>query len=57
MSFIDLKKPYNRVNREALWKVLRMYDMKGKLSGRIQSMYVDGSACVRVKVVKVSGLG
>ena len=26
-GFIDLKKPYNRVNREALWQVLKMYDV------------------------------
>ena len=27
VGFIDFKKIYNRVNREALWQVLRMYDM------------------------------
>ena len=27
VSFIDLEKPYDRVNREALWQVLRMYDV------------------------------
>ena len=27
MGFIDLEKTYDRVNREALWHVLRMYDM------------------------------
>ena len=26
MGFIDLEKLYNRVNRKALWQVLRMYD-------------------------------
>ena len=28
MDFIDLGKAYDRVNREALWKVLRMYDVR-----------------------------
>ena len=27
VGFIDLEKMYNRVNREALWQVLRMYDL------------------------------
>ena len=44
IDFIDLEKAYGRVNREALWGVLRMYDVRG-----IKSMYVDSSACVRVK--------
>ena len=27
VSFMDLEKAYNRVSREALWQVLRMYDV------------------------------
>ena len=27
VSFIDLEKTYDRVNREGLWQVLRMYDV------------------------------
>ena len=30
VGFIDLEKAYNRVNREALWQVLRMYDVGGE---------------------------
>ena len=34
VSFIDLEKAYDRVNGEALWQILRMYDVGGKvLSG------------------------
>ena len=51
-DFIDLEKAYDRVNEEALWQVLRKYDVGGKLSG-IKSMYVDSLACVRVKVRKI----
>ena len=29
VGFIDLEKPYNRVNREALLQVLRMYECMG----------------------------
>ena len=34
-----------------------LYDVVGKLLSGIKSIYVDTSACVRVKGVKVSGLG
>ena len=27
LGFIDLEKVYDRVNREALWQVLRIYDV------------------------------
>ena len=53
MGFIDLEKVYDRVNREALWQVLKMYDEDKLLSG-IKRMYVDSSTCVRVKGVKES---
>ena len=49
MGIIDLEKAYDRVNWEALWQGLRMYDVRGKLSGEIKSMYVDSLACVIVK--------
>ena len=47
MGFIVLEKAYNRVNREALWQVLRMYDVGGKLSGRFKSISVGNLACVK----------
>ena len=47
--FIDLEKAYDKVNRETLWQVLRIYDVEGKLWIGIKNMYVDSSACVRVK--------
>ena len=49
VGFIDLEKAYDRVNSEALWQVLRMYNVGGKLLSGIKSMYVDSSVCVRVK--------
>ena len=50
MAFIDLEKTFDGVNREALWQVLRMHDVRVKLSSGIKSIYVDSSACVRIKV-------
>ena len=36
VGIIDLEKAYDRVNREAMWQVLRMYDMGGKLLSGIK---------------------
>ena len=44
-----MKKAYVRVKREALWQVLRMYDVGGKLLSGINNMYVDILDYVRVK--------
>ena len=49
MGFIDFEKGYDWVNTEALWYMLRMYDVGSKLLSGIKSMYVDSSACVREK--------
>ena len=34
---------------EALWQVMRMYDVGGKLFNDIKSMYVNSLSCFRVK--------
>ena len=52
VAFIDLKKVYDRVNREALWQMFR-----DKLLSEIKSMYIDSSACVRVKWGESERLG
>ena len=36
VGFMDLEKAYERVNREALWQVLRMYGVGGKLLNGIK---------------------
>ena len=48
VGFIDLEKAYDRVNREALWQVMRMYDVGGKLLNCIKTMYVSSLACDKV---------
>ena len=49
VSFVDLEKACDKVNREALWQVLGMYDVGDKRLSGMKSMYLESSACVRVK--------
>ena len=47
IRFMDLEKVYdNKVNRESLWQMLRMYDTYNKLLNGIMSMYINNLACV-----------
>ena len=46
MGFIDFVKAYDTVNKKALWQVLRIFDVSGKLLSGIKNMYVDSLACV-----------
>ena len=39
VGFMDLEKAYDRVNLEAIWQVMRMYDMDNKLLNGNKSMY------------------
>ena len=43
---MDLEKANDRVNREALWEVLRMYGVGGKLLNLVKSIYANCLACV-----------
>ena len=43
---MNLQKPYDRVNREVLWQVLKMYDVGGKPLSGIKSMHVILLRCV-----------
>ena len=49
IAFMDLEKAYDRVDREALWKVLQIYGVGGKLLGAVKSFYAESKACVRVR--------
>ena len=46
---MDLEKAYDRVDRDALWQVLRLYGVGGKLLKTVQSFYVNSRACVRIE--------
>ena len=47
-AFMDLEKAYDRVDRGALWRMLSLYGIGGKLLSAVKSFYVDSRACVRV---------
>ena len=38
VGFINLEKAYDSVNREALWQMMRMYDVRVKQLGGIKTM-------------------
>ncbi len=44
-AFMDLEKAYNRVDREALWSVLKIYGVGGQLLKGIQTFYREANAC------------
>ncbi len=48
MAFINLGKAYDRIDREGLWTVLRLYRLGGRLLKTVRSFYVNSRACVRV---------
>ena len=47
-AFMDLEKAYDRIDRDAMWKVLGLYGVGGKLFRAVKSLYVNSRACVRV---------
>ena len=47
-AFLDLEKTYGRVDRDAVWNVLRLYGIGGRLLRGVKSLYVVSKACVRV---------
>ena len=47
MTFMDLEKVYDRIGRNALWLVLRIYGIGGNLLKDVQSFYDGSRACVK----------
>ncbi len=47
-AFMDLEKAYDRVDWLALWEVLRIYGVGGKLLSATKSFYEEASACVKI---------
>lgn len=49
--FMDLKKACNRLDKNALWQVLGIYGVRGKLLKAVQSLNKGATAVVRVNGV------
>ncbi len=47
-ALMDLEKAYGRVDWLALWDVLKIYGVGGKLLTAIQSFYEEASTCVKI---------
>ncbi len=47
-AFMDLEKAYDITDRKALWDVLKIYGVRGRLLERIKAFYEEASACVKV---------
>ena len=47
-AFLDLEKAYDRVDRDAMWNVLRLYGIGDRLLQGVKSLYVGSKACVRI---------
>ncbi len=45
---MNVEKAYDRVDRLALWDVLKIYDVGGKLFSAIKPFYEEASACVKI---------
>ena len=48
-AFMDLEKAYDRVDREGIWRVLRIYGVDGELLRAVKSLYEGARAAVRVE--------
>ncbi len=54
-TFMDLEKAFDRVDREALWRVLQMYGIGGRLMRAVKSFYEGSRTCDRAGRVRVIG--
>ncbi len=46
---MGIKKAYDKVDREALWNVLKIYGMRGQSLEKIKAFNREASACVRME--------
>ncbi len=47
-AFMDLEKAYDKVDRKALWHVLKINGVGGQLIKGIKAFYREANACVKV---------
>merc|ERR1711872_852032 len=48
IAYMDLEKAYDRIDRDAMWRILSMYGINGQLLKALQSLYIGSEACVYV---------
>lgn len=48
VAYMALEKAYDRIDRNAMWRVLGMYGVYGRLLQGVKSFYTESEACVRV---------
>ena len=48
VACMDFEKTYDRVDRDAMWRVFGMYGINGQLLKAVQSLYEKSEACVSV---------
>ena len=49
VTFMDLEKAYDRVDRDAIWQVMIIYGIGRKVLKDIMSFYDEGRACVMLR--------
>ena len=47
VCFIDLKKAYDSINRQALWNILKQYEVSDKVLTLLKDLHEETEACVR----------
>ena len=47
-AFMDLAKAYEKIERQYIWQMQRVYGVRGNLLKAVQSFYIDSRTCVRV---------
>jgi hypothetical protein len=45
VALMDLEEAYDRVDRIAMWEILMMYSVGGKILSAIKSMYEESMVC------------
>ena len=48
VAYMDLEKTFDRIDKDAMWRVLGMYGVRGQLLKAVKSLYEKSEACVRV---------
>ena len=48
MTFIDLKKAFDSINRDTMWKIVRYYGIPEKIVNTIKCLYEGSTLAVRV---------